>query len=333
MARCTRGFPVTRRIPCAYVKYVPDAWNPLRHLMGPFADKRVAEFFAGISYMAFRLSHMALEVRNGVAPMPGPAAYLSFAFFVPTFSVGPINPYSWFHRSVEQPDRERTPVLPSGMRIVVGFAKYLFAATLLNQFTYAGLLNDGHPHGWIDLAAAVVAYCLYLYCNFSGFVDMVIGTSGLLGIEVHENFDRPLLARDIQEFWTRWHMTLSLYMRDMMFVPMTKALARYFGPRNTNHAIAFSSVVVFLVVGIWHGVGWNFVIFGLLQGIGLAACHYYTVFLKRSLGKAGYAAYQANMPLRVVATTITFLYFSVSLFFFANTLDEMRRLMGVINPA
>ena len=77
------------------------------------------------------------------------------------------------------------------LRILVGFTKYIFLGSLVAQFTYAGLLRDGHPHAVIDLIIAIPAYTIYLYCNFSGFCDMAIGVSGLLGIEVAENFDRP----------------------------------------------------------------------------------------------------------------------------------------------
>ena len=152
---------------------------------------------------------------------------------------------------------------------------------------------------------------------------MSIGVSGLLGIEVAENFDRPFLARNLQEFWTHWHMTLSTWIRDLLFTPMTKSMMRRFGPRSANHVIAASIFISFLVVGIWHGTGLNFLIFGALQGIGIATVHYYTVWLKKRLGRDRFATYRRNSVIRSLATAVTFIYFSLTLFIFANTWKEI----------
>ena len=114
---------------------------------------------------------------------------------------------------------------------------------------------------------------------------MVIGVSGLLGIEVAENFDQPFTSRNFQEFWTRWHITLSTWIRDLVFTPLSKALMRKFGPKSANHVIAVSILISFLIVGIWHGSELNFLVFGALQGAGLVTVHYYTVWLKKKLGR------------------------------------------------
>jgi D-alanyl-lipoteichoic acid acyltransferase DltB (MBOAT superfamily) len=263
--------------------------------------------------------------------MPNIWEYLSFAFYVPTLSVGPINPYSKFIGSITAPDREKTPVARSLLRVVVGFTKYIFLGSLVAQFTYAGLLRDGHPHAVIDLFIAIPAYTVYLYCNFSGFCDMAIGVSGLLGIEVAENFDRPFTARNFQEFWTRWHITLSTWIRDLVFTPLSKLLMRQFGPNSANHVIAASILISFLVVGIWHGNGLNFLVFGALQGIGLVTVHYYTVWLKRRLGRDRFAAYRRNTWIKAVATVMTFAYFSFTLFFLANSWEQMRLIKDALN--
>jgi len=307
----------------AYIKYASDSLNPFRAVLATAGLSRFAVFFIGISYLSFRLVHLVQEVRNDVVPMPNIWEYLSFAFFVPTLSVGPINPYSKFIGSMRALDREKTPVSRSLLRIVVGFTKYIFLGSLVAQFTYAGLLRDGHPHAVIDLVIAIPAYTLYLYCNFSGFCDMAIGVSGLMGIEVAENFDRPFLARNLQEFWTRWHITLSTWIRDLMFTPISKSMMRRFGPKSANHVIAASILISFLVVGVWHGTGLHFLIFGALQGIGIATVHYYTVWLKRRLGRERFAAYRKNKLIMAIAGAMTFTYYSLTLFVFANTWKEM----------
>ena len=307
----------------AYIKYAPGSLDPFTSVLAAVGLTRFVAFFIGISYLSFRLVHLVQEVRNEVVQMPNIWEYLSFAFYVPTLSIGPINPYSKFIGSLRTPDRQKTPVLRSLLRIIVGFTKYIFLGSLIAQFTYAGLLRDGHPHHVVDLIIAIPAYTVYLYCNFSGFCDMVIGVSGLLGIEIAENFDCPFKRRNLQEFWNHWHMTLSAWIRDLMFTPMTKAMMRRFGPKSANNVIATSIFISFLVVGIWHGTGLNFLLFGVTQGVGIAAVHYYTVWLKKKLGREGFAAYRNSKLISSIACVVTFVYFSLSLFVFANTWTQI----------
>jgi D-alanyl-lipoteichoic acid acyltransferase DltB (MBOAT superfamily) len=312
------------------IKYWPASHDPLRPSLMLLGGKHRSEFFIGISYMAFRLSHLLREVQNGGSPAPSISEYLAFAFFVPAIPVGPISPYSKMHQSLSRIGNSSIPVGEAWLRILVGLTKYLFLSTILNQFTYAGLLLDGHPHRVIDLLIAIPAYTLFLYCNFSGFCDMVVGLSALLGIEVSENFDQPFLARNLQEFWNRWHITLSAWFRDMMFTPMLKELVRRFGPKSMNLMIAVTILSVFAVLGVWHGTGMNFLIFGLLQGIGVVLVHFYRLALKRFLSKSAFAAYQRNPIIRGASIAVTFAYFSFTLFFFANSIDDMHRIAHAI---
>jgi len=309
----------------AVIKYLPAVWSPIQNAVPGFPGKHAGEFFLGISYMSFRLTHMAYEIRNGTAEWPTFWEFLSFAFFVPTFSIGPISPFSRFQKSLALSVSVATAGL-AWLRILVGATKYLVLANIVNQYSYSGLLLDRHPHTVLDLIIAIFAFAFFLYFNFSGYCDMAIGVSALIGISVMENFDDPFISRNLQEFWNRWHISLSTWIRDLMFTPLSKALIRRFGPRSANHSIAFSIFAVFVVLGIWHGVGWNFVVFGMWHGIGLAVCHYYTVFLKKRLGKQGYARYLANRWIEAAGVVATIVYFSCGLFLLANSMSQMRQI-------
>ena len=152
---------------------------------------------------------------------------------------------------------------------------------------------------------------------------MAIGAAGLMGIPVLENFDNPFAARNVKDFWNRWHMTLSAWMRDVVFSPLSKFMVRTMGPAQANHAIALTITVVFLLVGIWHGVGWNYAAFGAAHALGVATNHYYAIFLKKRLGRDGFKAYNENPWIRAVAVGLTFCYVAASLFLFANTIPDM----------
>jgi D-alanyl-lipoteichoic acid acyltransferase DltB (MBOAT superfamily) len=304
------------------VRYVP----PSAYASSSFA---YGPYFIGISYLAFRCSHLVLEVRNGAVKMPGFFDYLGFSFFVPTMSVGPINPYSNYRRGFDS-DAPDLPMGRAAFRILVGMVKYKFLGNIFLQLTYTNFLLDDHYHPWIDLPIAAIFYYLFLYCNFSGFCDMAIGCAGLIGIPVIENFNNPFAARNMREFWNRWHISLSQYMRDVCFSPLSKYFARLLGPAHINHAIALTIMVVFLLIGIWHGTGWNYLGFGFLNGVGVIITHYYTIGLKKWLGRDGYKAYNSNPWIHAAGVVITFCYFSFTLFFFANTPEEMKKIFSIM---
>ncbi len=284
----------------------------------------------GLSYMTFRLSYLVLEVRNGTAEMPSLSEYLGFAFFVPIMLVGPINPFSNHQSSVNETGGKSFGIGTCLLRITVGATKFLFLANLANQLSYRGIFLDGKPHGLIDLAVAGVFYYLFLYCNFSGICDMAIGIAGLIGIRVKENFNNPFKARNVKEFWNRWHITLSEYMRDVVFSPLSKALIKKFGVKYVNSSIAVSIFVVFLLIGIWHGVGWHYAVFGLIHGVGVSANHYYTIWMKRKLGKEGYKKYNENPVVNAVAVVLTFGFVAASLGVFANDYEMMMTIKDAL---
>ena len=317
------------------VRYVPP--HALAGLSAGLRTKLEADprygwgaHFVGISYLAFRSSHLVLEVRNRIVPKPGFWTYLTFVFFVPTFSVGPITPYSVYRRGLTDDLRSELPVGRSLLRVLVGAVKCQFLAPLLNQFTYGELLLDGRGHSWVELPIAIVAYYLFLYANFSGFCDIAVGAGGLMGVPVAENFDNPFAARNVKAFWNRWHITLSLWMRDVVFSPISKVLVRVLGPARAHHAIALTILLVFLLVGIWHGAGWNYAAFGLMHALGVIANHYYTLGLKRWLGKDRFAAYNRSRWIQAAAVVSTFLYVAASLCLFANNGKAMQELLATL---
>lgn len=309
------------------VKLMPASWLPLFRHARFATGKTLPLFMLGISYMAFRLSHLAMEVRTAVVPRPALAQYLGFAFFVPTLTVGPINPYS---RYVSNPARTAIEPCRALLRLLVGLTKYVFLANLCNQLSYAGLIFDGHPHAPIDLLVAMVASYLYLYLNFSGYCDMAIGAAGLLGVPVMENFNNPFVARNVREFWNRWHISLSLFMRDMLFTPLSKKLVGLFGVRYANHAVALAIVVVFVLIGLWHGLAWNFLVFGALHAAGVVVNHYYTIALKKRLGAAGLARYNENRTIRAAAIAATFTFIAFTIMFFFNSLADLKAIALLI---
>jgi D-alanyl-lipoteichoic acid acyltransferase DltB (MBOAT superfamily) len=284
----------------------------------------------GVSYVSFKLCYLVSEVQNGVVPMPTLSQYLSFAFFPPLIFVGPIQHYSSFHASTSSRSAPSDPARAL-MRILVGIVKFTYLSAVFGEFGYGlAFLGDGHYHPAIDLVLAILLYPVYLYCNFSGLCDIAIGVSGLMGISVLENFDRPFLSRNLQEFWTKWHISLSLWMRIMVFTPIVKLLSRRTTPANTPHVIALGVMISFILIGLWHGLSSHYLLFGLSQGIGVAFVHYANLWMRRKLTKEQNLKYRASKGIHWAGVCATYCYFALSLFLFANTLEEAHSILAHI---
>lgn len=314
----------------AGVRYTPTAWvaqvlRGLQEVLRRNPDFSLAPYFLGLSYLAFRCSRMLIDVRNG-APWPTFVQFLGFAFFFPVMSVGPIHRWTEHHGALQ--NKTPFPVSLCLQRIVIGLAKAVFLAGLAGQLGYSQMFFDGHFHTPMDLGIAAVAYYLYLYLNFSGYCDVAIGLAGLAGIPVPENFRNPLMARNLKEFWNRWHITLSEWMRDLVFSPLAKNLVARVGPKYANHAIAGIIMFVFVLIGVWHGKGWTFFIYGLLHGLGVVTNYYYTLALKKHLSREQYLSYMANRWIEAVGVLMTFLYTAATLFFFANSFPQMKVILA-----
>jgi len=276
----------------------------------------------GISFFAFEFVHYLYEVRRGGEPIRHPVKFLLFSVFFPSLVAGPIKRYSQFLASLETGCR--TPVagnFSEGMRrIAIGFVKKVAIADNLTfyidhhqpQFAALGLFER-----WV-LVACIALRILF---DFSGYTDIAIGTAKLFGVDLPENFNWPYFARNIQDFWQRWHISLSSWIRDYIYIPLG---GNRHGPvrRVTNLLIAFG------LCGLWHGPAWNFVIWGIYHGVGLAICATYEKL--PAVGPAISAIFKKE-PLVGWVLTQLFVWLGWLLFFYpvAEALEMARLLFGL----
>lgn len=314
-----------------YIKYLHGLVGDFRALLDLTPSLPVHVYFIGISYVAFRISYFAMEVVTKRVRMPSLWEYLSFAFLLPLIPVGPISSFKSFQESFGAEllnDRQNT--INSLLRILVGAVKFYFVANVINQISFDGLLLDGHMHPLIDFMISSVAFYLFLYFNFSGFCDIAIGASGFMGIRVEENFNQPFVARNVQDFWSRWHITLGTYMKEMLFTPISKTILKKMGSDKLNLTMAVSLGIVFVLVGVWHGRGVQFLIFGVLHAAAVVAAFVFGNVLKKRLGRPGYKAYMANPYIRWTAITSTFSYIALTLSVFANNPKDLKALFMIL---
>jgi len=285
----------------------------------------------GVSYVSFRLCFLVSEVANNAAPLPSLSQYLAFAFFPPLVFVGPIQPYAGFYAATLEGHPNSIDVNRAVLRILVGAVKFMFLSAVFAEFGYGvAFLGDGHLHSRLDLAIALLVYPIYLYCNFSGLCDMAIGVSGLLGIPVIENFDRPFQSRNFQEFWTKWHISLTAWIRVMVFTPLVKNLSRGTSPTNIPHVIAVGIMASFTLIGLWHGLSLHYFLYGLSQGVGVAFVAYWNPWVRKKLGKNRFTQFRASKIGYWGGVCLTYLYFAATLFLFANTTDQAKLILSHI---
>jgi D-alanyl-lipoteichoic acid acyltransferase DltB (MBOAT superfamily) len=276
----------------------------------------------GLSYVLFRLIHLMVDAQQGELADRIPVLHFAnYCLSFLTFTAGPIQPYPEF--ALEQrrgPSATRADVAAALARVVRGFVKVGVASAILDYAFVAlsgRLLPATAPALSSTFALFVcssVLYTAYLYANFAGYMDIVLGVGALAGQRLPENFNHPFAARSFLDFWSRWHMTLSNWFKVYLFNPLLKALAkRYPSNRSAPYLAVTAFFVTFLVMGVWHGTTAAFVIYGLLLGAGASINKGWQVWASARFGKKAYKQL-CERPLVVYASRgLTFAYFALAL--------------------
>lgn len=266
----------------------------------------------GLPYVFLRFVHLLIEVTSGRLQRPGPLDTLAYLLPFHQLLAGPIERYTAYREQMDAPlaPLDADTGLRALDRITNGFVKKAILAELLRQgvgFEFAG----SGASNWLEMNL----FALYLYFDFSGYMDIVIGVGMLVGWKPPENFDWPYLSRNIVEFWTRWHITLGEFVRDYVFNPLNLELQRGWLRGRVLTAGIVCYLVTMLLVGLWHRANLQFAIYGLLQGSGIAVCKLWEAGLKRALSKERMKAYRKSRAVQVVATVVTFQYVAASYLF------------------
>ena len=231
--------------------------------------------FLGISYLTFRSVGMIIELRDGVLKEFSLWEFLRFMLFMPTFSSGPIDRFKRFNEDYETiPERdELLDMLETSVQyIMLGFLYKFILAHIFGSMILPPLKQYALQMGGIfNLPTLGVMYVfgLDLFFDFAGYSMFALAISNLMGIKSPINFNKPFVSRDLKEFWNRWHMSLSFWFRDFVFMRLVTVLIRnkVFKNRNTTSSVAY--IINMLVMGFWHGVTWYYIAYGLFHGLGL----------------------------------------------------------------
>jgi D-alanyl-lipoteichoic acid acyltransferase DltB (MBOAT superfamily) len=218
----------------------------------------------GISFLVFRVLTYTIDIYRGEL---APASTLDFGVYVaffPYLLAGPIARARDFLPQLSSPrDPRSVDAGRAFMLILGGLAKKMLIADYLSTHIVNGVFASPQSFSSWETLWGILAYSAQIYCDVSAYADIAIGIALLLGFELPENFNAPYAARTIQDFWRRWHITLSSWLRDYLYIPLG-------GSRRGRGRTSVDLVGTFLLAGLWHGAGWTFVFWGGMHGVGLA---------------------------------------------------------------
>ena len=276
----------------------------------------------GLSYILFRLIHWLVECHKRTVRGQNFLSYINYLFFFPTFMAGPIDTFNNFHYWVQNTHvRYNARMLLAGVgRIFMGAVKTLLLVPLMLPYAtdYHTLLPHMSP--WGAVICAAVLYSFYIYIDFSGYCDLAIGMAYMMGIRTPENFNNPYLSANIAEFWKRWHITFSTFLKIYVFKPIISLLNRFPIRKFRMVVSVIAYLLTFLVCGLWHGSTLNFVLWGLWHGLGLSVYKIFTF----------HHPIKPTRTNRIIGIVVTFVFVTIGWIFFNYPEKELWAMINLL---
>lgn len=259
-----------------------------------------------ISFFVFEFIHYLTDIYKGDKPLKNPVEFALFAAFFPSQIAGPIKRYQDFWIKIKSPHSFNRNTFNAGIALLLqGLFKKIALADNFALIANTGFQNYASL-GTLEAFIAALAFTFQIYFDFSGYTDMGRGSALLFGIELPVNFNLPYLAASIIDFWKRWHISLSLWLRDYLYIPLG-------GNRCSTWRRNFNLLVTMLLGGLWHGASWHFVAWGAIHGIGLIFNHAYDNLVKNSIRLQNF---HKSLVAKGLCLSATFLFVVITWVFF-----------------
>ncbi len=275
--------------------------------------------FIGASYFTFKFWHYLFEVYSRRLKPIKLKELLLYIFFFPTYVAGPIERVDHFIKNTQKPVKLNFgTIFTSIERILLGLFKKLVIAELCASQTSL-IYSSAETASASVLWLAAYLYSIQIYADFSGYTDIAIGVSGLFGYDIIENFNKPYLQKNISSFWKSWHISLTNWLMEYIFLPIRTILPKFI--RNDLLAGVLARIINMVVCGIWHGATNNFVIWGLYHGIGLSVYRIYSQILKSMVRPERLESIKNNKLLKLSSVLLTFHFVTIGWVYFANDIS------------
>lgn len=273
-----------------YLEFFYGLWDSLLWSVGfrnPFSMPDLV-FLIGISFFTFQGLSYAIDVyRDRDQLAAGPLDVFLFVSFFPTIMSGPIMRARHFLPQLAAPRYDSVSFHIGFSLILSGLFKKIVIASYLSEHIVREVFQVPADYSSLAVLAAVYAYSIQIFCDFSGYSDLAIGLALLMGFHIPDNFRSPYISTNLQEFWHRWHISLSTWLRDYLYIPL--------GGNRKGPARKYLNLMITMVLGgLWHGAHGKFIIWGAFHGLGLTLTHIYKDFRKRTGSAAAEAAPQVS---------------------------------------
>ena len=299
----------------------PLLWAAVILALGPLGLIKLGEVLQpfslfrlmGASYMSFRAVQVLLDIYDGRLQKLRPVALGYFLLFFPAVSSGPIDRYRRFLSDLDRPpDRERyRTLLAQGIwKLAGGCVSAVVISGFIQQYWLAALPESGFG----ATLSYMYGYTFYLFFNFAGYSSMAIGTGYLLGIQMPENFNQPFLSVDMKDFWSRWHISLSTWLRDYLysrFVMKSLKQKRFSNPRTASY---LGYVLNMMAMGAWHGLQPQYLLYGVYHSALMCLNEVLDLHCK------SFRSFKNHGAGQVVCVLVTFHLFSFGLLIFSGRL-------------
>jgi D-alanyl-lipoteichoic acid acyltransferase DltB (MBOAT superfamily) len=250
--------------PLLFYKYTGFVLDNLRVIWPDAPPPPPRHLPIGISFYTFQALAYVIDVRRGEAPEKNPVRFLTFLLFFPHLVAGPILRANVLLAQVrEAPTPKRDDIGHAMARLCTGLVKKLLVADVLRLGMVDSVFADPSRFTGVEVMVALYAYSLQIYCDFSGYTDFAVGSARLFGFGIPENFDRPYQADSVAGYWRRWHQTLSDWVRDYVYLPLG-------GSRGEGLVPYRNTMVTLMILAIWHGANWTFVLYGVIHGLAVS---------------------------------------------------------------
>ncbi|ETT76155.1 D-alanyl-lipoteichoic acid biosynthesis protein DltB, partial [Bacillus mycoides] len=288
--------------------------------IAPFVPELKLIVFTGISYVTFRAVQMVFEIRDGLIKECSFFNFWEFILFFPAISTGPIDRYRRFQKDIQKPPsaEEYQNLLYMGInRIFQGFLYKFILAYLIKENIMDATI--AHQNTILSNMIYMYSYSLYLFFDFAGYSSFVIGVSYMMGIKTPENFNKPFISRNIKDFWNRWHMSLSFWLRDFIYMRFVFFATKKKLIKN-RYMISYIGVFLnFFIMGIWHITGHHIAQYMIYALYHIALFILFDIFERKN---KKYKFWPNNTFMHVLAIVITFHFVCFGFLIFSGHLNN-----------
>ena len=280
----------------------------------------------GLSYILFRFVHYLVESHKNKIQKSNFITFLNYIFFFPSIIAGPIDTYNNFSFWIGNSKLKyhRSLFFAGVTRIFIGAVKTIGIVPYIIHYAvdYTALTDSFSP--LFAIFISLLAYSTYIYLDFSGYSDIAIGTAYLIGIKTPENFNNPYISQNLSEFWKRWHITFSMFLKLYVFKPSILLYNKLINSKHRLLVTVLCYLTTFIICGLWHGDKINFLYWGLWHGIGLAVNKIWLMKIKPLIPFSNTRGYL------FISVVTTFIYVTVGWVFFNYSEEQLITLYNLI---